>query len=376
MVTKLAILGSTGSIGTQALDIVRMYPKEFQITALTAGKNAKLLQQQINEFKPLAVAINHKSQKITNTKKVFDTQEGISQIAQMPQHDIVLNALVGTAGVLPSWHAINAGHHVALANKESLVAAGELLTELAKKKKCDIIPVDSEHSAIFQCLGGKDTSNVRRIILTCSGGPFRTTKTVDLAIKTAKEALQHPTWKMGGKISIDSATLMNKGFEIIETKWLYDYPIDKVEIIIHPQSIVHSFVEYEDKSMVCQLSYPDMKIPIQFALTYPRHRQTQTNPLNLADVQKLEFEAWNAERFPAPTIAKGAAKLGKTYPAVLNAANEEAVYLFLEGKILFPEIVSFVKKALEQHKPLNNHQIDDVIAIDKQVKQQVRSWQL
>lgn len=373
MVTKIAILGSTGSIGTQALDIVRMYPKQFQVTALTAGKNAKLLQQQINEFKPLAVALNDKTQTIKGVNKVFSSENGICEIAQMSQHDVVLNALVGTAGVLPSWFAINAGHNVALANKESLVAAGELLTTLAKKRNCKIIPVDSEHSAIFQCLKGKDITDVRRIVLTCSGGPFR--KTANLSKISVKQALQHPTWKMGGKISIDSATLMNKGFEIIETKWLYDFDVQQVEIIVHPQSIIHSFVEYKDSSMVCQLSYPDMRIPIQFALTYPNHWPTQTNHLNLAQVKQLDFEEWDQIKFPAPNIAKEALRRGQTCSAVLNAANEEAVHMFLEGKISFLSIISFVNKALRLHKSVKNPSIYDILEIDKQVKKQVSSWQ-
>ena len=374
MVTNVAILGSTGSVGTQALNVIRQLRDRFRITALTAGSNTGLLQKQIDEFKPLAAACSDAKSALHNVSIARYGQEGICEVAAMAGHDIVINALVGASGILPCWHALNAGHDVALANKESLVAAGDIITKLAKEKNARIIPVDSEHSAIYQCLQGTNAKCVRRIILTCSGGPFRRASERDLAKVTAKQALMHPTWKMGGKITVDSATLMNKGFEIIETYWLYGVSLDNIEIIVHPQSIVHSFVEFEDRSMLAQLSYPDMQIPIQYALSCPMHLGTGLRPLDLAEVARLDFEAWDQHRFPAPLLAKQAAAQGKTYPAVLNAANEEAVHLFLDEKIPFQDIITLVKKALEQHTPKDNATIQDIVQIDAQVKMQVISW--
>lgn len=352
---KIAILGSTGSIGCSALDVIRSHPDRFKVEALVAGSNTELLARQAAEFRPRLVV----------SKK--DGEAAQIEAATLPDVDIVLSAIVGAAGLKPTYAALKAGKRVALANKESLVAAGAVMTEAKREGAAELIPVDSEHSAIHQVLNG-NLKEVVQIILTASGGPFRTWSKEKLEKATKSEALKHPNWKMGEKITIDSATLMNKGLEIIEAHWLFDLPPEKITVKVHPQSIIHSLVEYVDGSVLAQMGLPDMKTPIAYALAYPDRISAPVPPLDLTKMAPLTFEEPDMERFPALSLAKTALKKGKTYPAVLNGANEIAVYAFLEEKISFLDIVKTVEKVLERHKPFEMNTLDDVLAADSEAR--------
>ena len=366
---RLSILGSTGSIGTQALEVVTSLPGEFKVVALTARKSAALLAEQALRFQTKAVAIADGSaaeelrERLTGTSiEVLTGLEGVLTVAGRDDVDLCLNALVGGVGMAPTIAALKAGMDVALSNKESLVMAGEHITELVRRKGVHLYPVDSEHSAIWQCLAGESHDQVRRLVLTGSGGPFRTWPREKLAQATKTQALRHPNWDMGPKITIDSATMMNKGLEVIEARWLFDLEPDQVDILIHPQSIIHSMVEFVDGSVKAQLGVPDMKIPIQYALTYPDHKPSNWPRLDLARIATLTFEPPDLEKFPCIPLAYEALRRGGSAPAALNMANDLAVQAFLEDRISFLEIPATLEKALAEH-PFVDH--PDLAAIEE-----------
>ena len=359
---RLAILGSTGSIGRQTLEVVRAFPHRFEVVALASGRNLTLLKGQVREFKPKLVSteVGAEGERIPKARHVH-----IEEIATHPDVDLVVVATAGKAGLAPTLAAIRAGKMVALANKEVLVMAGEIVTAEARKYGVEILPIDSEHSAIWQCLRGEDKKEIARLILTASGGPFRLKSAVQLAAVTPEDALRHPTWQMGTKVTIDSATLMNKGMEIIEAHWLFGVPYPRIEVVIHPQSIIHSMVEFADGSTKAQLSLPDMRLPIQYALTYPERWEGPFRPsVDFSVMGSLNFEAVDLQRFPCLRIAREAAEKGGTYPAVLSAADEVAVDLFLRKKINFPDIPKLVERTLERHNVVNNPSLEDIIAAD------------
>ncbi|MBS3104948.1 1-deoxy-D-xylulose-5-phosphate reductoisomerase [Candidatus Woesearchaeota archaeon] len=370
----LSVLGSTGSIGTQTLEIVKQFPDEFKIVGLTANKNSDLLLKQIKEFKPKAVAIMDisKVDDLLNfsSAKVYSGIEGLNRIAAMQEADTVVNALVGSIGIDPTYNAIKNKKNIALANKETLVAAGSVIMEEVKKNNVSMMPIDSEHSAIFQCLNGENIKEVSKITITCSGGPFKNHTMQQLENASVHDALNHPTWNMGNKITIDSATLMNKGFEVIEAHWLYGIDYEKIKIVVHPQSIVHSLVQFDDKSVIAQLGLPDMKIPIQYALTYPKRFQNFSKSLDLAEIKNLEFSEPDFEKFSCLKYAYEAGTVGGTLPAVMNAANEIAVLAFLENKIRFLDIPRLIRKMMEEHNLIKNPDLKDILEIDKKTKEE------
>ena len=337
---KITILGSTGSIGLSALDVIGKNPRRFQVVALAAGQNVKLLKNQIETFKPKIVSVSTKenalklrqSLNLNNKIKILYDKEGLNEIAAFQSADIVVSAISGAAGLMPTLAAIEAGKDIALANKETMVMAGEIVNRRAKLKKVKILPVDSEHSAIFQCLQGEKIENLKRIILTASGGPFLNFKANQLKQVKLSQALKHPRWKMGKKITIDSATLMNKGLEVIEAKWLFNLDVEKIEVLIHPQSIVHSMIELIDGSVLAQMGIPDMRIPITYALTYPERIINDLSSLNLLKTEKLEFSKPDIKKFPCLRVAYEAGLCGGTAPAVLNASNEIAVAAFFRSE--------------------------------------------
>ena len=369
---KISILGSTGSIGIQTLDVVRNNREDFYIAGLSGNQNIDLLEEQIKEFQPRAVAVMDKEKAFELSRRlgkssteVLSGIEGLIAIATMEEIDLVVTAVVGMVGLLPTIKAIQSKKNIALANKETLVTAGEIVMEEARKSQVKIIPVDSEHSAIFQCLKGYNLKEVDRIILTASGGPFRGLLREQLEEVTLEDALRHPKWNMGKKISIDSATLMNKGLEVIEAKWLFNLSLDQIEVVVHPQSIIHSMVEFIDSSILAQLGCPDMRVPIQFALTYPNRVENQLKRLNFSELRELTFEKPDMENFPCLKLAIEAMGQGGSYPTVLNAANEVLVEQFLQRKIGFMDIPNQIEIALENN-PYNKVQdIDEIIAIDQ-----------
>jgi 1-deoxy-D-xylulose-5-phosphate reductoisomerase len=357
---RLVILGSTGSIGTQALDIARRLPGRFQIVGLAANGNAELLASQANEFQVPYVSIGNEQRRAELADRltglgwkpeILVGVEGMCALAGLPEADLIVVAVAGAIGIAPTQVALEAGKDIALASKEVLVAAGEPTMALAKAKGAAILPVDSEHSAIFQCLQGAPESSIERLLLTASGGPFRTVPREALADVTPEQALKHPIWSMGGLVTINSATLMNKALEVIEAKWLFDVPIDAVEVVVHPQSIVHSMVRFADGSTIAQLGLPDMRLPIQYALVYPERVDTGLPRMELSAYANLTFEAPDEAKFPALGLARHAVRTGGTLPAVMNAANEAAVGLFLEHKIAYLEIIRRVERAMESHTP-------------------------
>lgn len=371
----VAILGSTGSIGTQTLDVIDRHSELFEVYALTAHSNIDLLVEQAKRYRPEVVAIADERHYKTLREaldwlpvKVFAEADSICQIAAMSPIDTVVTAMVGYSGLLPTVRAIEAGKKIALANKETLVVAGELVTDLALRNRVDIIPIDSEHSAIFQCLVGENENSVEKLILTASGGAFRDTPKDDLRLATAADALRHPTWKMGAKITIDSATMMNKGFEVIEARWLFDIPIDKIEVIIHPQSIVHSMVQFCDGSIKAQLGQPDMRHPIQYALTFPDRLNAQVERANLADIHQLTFEKPDYEKFRNLRLAYDALRRGGNIPCILNAANEVAVDAFLKGKIGFFAMSDIIEQTISETAFISSPTLDDYIATDREAR--------
>ena len=371
----VAILGSTGSIGTQTLDVIDRHSELFEVYALTAHSNIDLLVEQARIYRPEVVAIADERHYKTLREaldglpvKVFAGADSICQIAAMSPIDTVVTAMVGYSGLLPTVRAIEAGKKIALANKETLVVAGELVTDLALRNRVDIVPIDSEHSAIFQCLVGENENSVEKLILTASGGAFRDTPKDDLRLATAADALRHPTWKMGAKITIDSATMMNKGFEVIEARWLFDIPIDKIEVIIHPQSIVHSMVQFCDGSIKAQLGQPDMRHPIQYALTFPDRLDAQVERTNLADIHQLTFEKPDYEKFCNLRLAYDALRRGGNIPCILNAANEVAVDAFLKGKIGFFAMSDIIEQTISETAFISSPTLDDYIATDREAR--------
>ena len=355
MKKKIALLGSTGSIGTQTLDVIAAHPEHFEVESLTAYNNVELLAQQAIRFQPNAVVIGNKElysrlkEALSNHPiKVYAGSDAIAQVASLPSVDMALIAMVGFSGLIPVMKAIEAGKHIALANKETLVVAGELITKLAMQHQVALLPVDSEHSAIFQCLQGEQYHPVEKIILTASGGPFRTKTMEELARVTKEEALQHPSWNMGAKITIDSATMMNKGLEVIEARWLFNMPAERIEVLVHPQSVIHSMVQFADSSVKAQLGVPDMRMPIQYALSYPYRLNSNFPRLDFSKYASLTFEKPDTQRFPALDLAYRALKDGGNRPCVLNAANEAAVEAFLNGRIGFTDIPRWIEQAMQQ----------------------------
>lgn len=365
---NIIILGSTGSIGVSALKVIKQHPEKYRVVALSAARNIGLLLRQIKEFKPVAVSVLDESlAERLKTKlgkgpapDIFFGKNGYKQIATMEGTDTVISAMTGAAGLIPTFEAIQSGKNIALANKETMVMAGGLVMDEAKKRGVSILPVDSEHSAILQSLQGHPREDLKRIILTASGGPFRNLSLDEMRKMTAAQALNHPNWDMGPKITIDSATLMNKGLEVIEAKWLFDLPIEKIGVLVHPQSIIHSMAEYIDGSIIAQLGVPDMTIPISYALSYPHHLRNHLSPLDLLTAGDLQFQKPDMSRFRCLALALEAAKTGGTMPAVLNGSNEIAVDAFLKGQIGFLDIPALIEKTMRTH---NISSVDNIAAV-------------
>ena len=377
----IAVLGSTGSIGTQALDVIREHRDALHVEVLSAHNNADLLVKQALEFKPNVVVIgNEEKWKEVNDAlfdlgiKVYSGAEALEQVVETDGIDMVLTAMVGAAGLKPTMRAIQAGKHIALANKETLVVAGELVMAAARKRGVDIHPVDSEHSAIYQCLAGEFHNPIEKVILTASGGPFRGRDLASLEGVTKADALKHPNWDMGAKITIDSASLMNKGLEVIEAKWLFDVDPDQIDVVVHPQSIVHSCVQFTDGSIKAQLGLPDMKLPIQYALTYPRRLANAFARFNFMDYPELTFEQPDTKTFRNLALAFDALRTGGNAPAVLNAANEIAVARFLRDELTFLDLPRVVEHALERVTLLSKPSLDDLVASDAEARRVATEW--
>jgi 1-deoxy-D-xylulose-5-phosphate reductoisomerase len=372
---NVVLLGSTGSIGASTIKVAEDLPDRIRLIGLAAGNNAELLLEQTRKHEPAAISISDPAkarelQDVLGHIDVFTGEEGLIKLATMPAADIVLIAIVGTAGLKPALAAIRAGKDIAVASKEILVMAGEIVMDEARKQGVRVLAVDSEHSAIFQCLDGKSPNSVRKLWLTASGGPFRTTPKEEFASITVERALKHPSWVMGRKITIDSATLFNKGLEMIEARWLFDIEIGRVGVIVHPQSVVHSMVEFVDGSMLAQLSTPDMCLPIQYALTYPERASSERVQTNLAKLGSLTFEEPDADRFPAIDLARKAGEIGGTMPAVMNAANEIAVDAFVNGRISFPSISDAVSRTMTAHKSVSHPSLDQILRADAWARQE------
>jgi 1-deoxy-D-xylulose-5-phosphate reductoisomerase len=367
---NVVLLGSTGSIGTSTVKVAEDLPEHIRLLGLGAGNNVGLLLEQARKHRPEAIAISDPAkaqvlrEKIGSSSEVFSGPEGLMRLATLPGADIVLIAIVGTAGLLPALAAIRAGKDIAVASKEILVMAGEIVMREARDHSVRVLAVDSEHSAIFQCLDGKSPDSVRKLWLTASGGPFRTTPKEEFPSITLERALKHPSWVMGRKITIDSATLFNKGLEMIEARWLFDIEMERVSVVVHPQSVVHSMVEFVDGSMLAQLSTPDMCLPIQYALTYPERASSERVQTNLAKLGSLTFEEPDLERFPALELARRAGETGGTLPAVFNAANEVAVDAFIAGKINFPQISESVRHTMDRHQLEKHPTLEQILEAD------------
>ena len=370
---KIVILGSTGSIGTQTLDIVRNYSNDLKVQALAAGNNVDLMEKQVREFMPKKAvmwseeAANDLKQRIQDLPvAVLTGMDGLLDIVTMPDVDTVVTAIVGMIGIRPTIAAIESGKDIALANKETLVTAGHIIMPLAKEKGVKILPVDSEHSAIFQSMNGEKKEQVEKILLTASGGPFRGKKTEDLLNIQVEDALKHPNWSMGRKITIDSATLVNKGLEVIEAKWLFDVSLEQIQVVVHPQSIIHSMVQYKDGGIIAQLGTPDMKLPIQYALFYPERRDLPGKKLDFYELSQMTFEKPDMETFYGLRLAFEASQMGGSMPTVYNAANEKAVSLFLDRKIKFLQIPEFIEKAMNNHKIIANPNVDEILSAESE----------
>ena len=375
---KISLLGSTGSIGVNTLDVVERNPESFQILAMSAGSNVDLFAEQIRKFKPRVVAL-FDTQKIATLKEqvvdldveILSGEEGIFEVATISEVDVVVSGVVGKAGLLPAIEALKAGKNLALANKETLVIAGELVLKEAQKTGSTIIPIDSEHSAIFQALNGEKKERIKKIILTASGGPFRTFSLNEMENIKVKDALNHPNWEMGKKITIDSSTMMNKGLEYIEAKWLFGVETP-VEIIVHAQSIIHSMIEFVDTSIIAQLGIPDMRVPIAYALTYPDRFECNLPSLDLATMENLTFEAPDFNRFPCLQLAVDAMEMGQTMPAVLNAANEIAVQAFLDELIPYKDIAELIRMVMHNHIPAKLNELQDVLDADQWAREETK----
>lgn len=367
---KIAILGSTGSIGTQTLDIVREQG-DIQVVAMAAGSNISLLEAQMREFKPSLVSVwdeKKASELRTNTKdlgiKIVSGMEGLLEVSVIPESEILVTAIVGMLGIRPTITAIKAGKKIALANKETLVTAGHIIIPLAKEYKVPILPVDSEHSAIFQSLQGAGDNKISRILLTASGGPFRGRKADELKNIQVEDALKHPNWSMGRKITIDSSTLVNKGLEVMEAKWLFDVALDQIQVVVHPQSVIHSAVEYQDGAVIAQLGTPDMRLPIQYALYYPERRNLSGRRLDLFEIADLTFEKPDTDTFRGLALAYQAMEKGGNIPTVYNAANEKAVSLFLDRKISYPEITELIEACMENAEFIDHPDVDEILGTE------------
>lgn len=374
---RIAILGSTGSIGTQALDVIAANRDRFSVSVLSCAKNIERLEGQIAAFSPEAVVVNEEKDAVYLMKKYPDLEvsfgmNGLIEAAK-GDSDMILNSLVGMLGLVPTYHAASCGKQIAFANKETLVAGGELITNTVSENGAKLLPVDSEHSAIFQCLEGNSDRKVRRILLTASGGPFRGFSRDMLKNVTREQALAHPKWNMGAKISIDSATMMNKGLEVIEARWLFDISGDDIEIVVHPQSVVHSMVEYEDKSIIAQLGMPDMRVPIGLALAYPERLANDYKPLDFFEyANNLTFEKPNRDVFSCIDMAYDVLRTGGSAPVALNAANEVLVDAFLKGKIKFTDIQDNIKRVLDSHNCKYNLSLEDILDVDREVREKTK----
>lgn len=372
---KISLLGATGSVGLQTLDVVREHPDQFSAVALAFGENIDIALPLIQEFHPKLVAVKNKTvaeqirPALTKEIRLVYGVEGMIEAAVIPESDILVNAVLGSIGLEPTLAAIEAGKTIGLANKETLVTAGHLVMKKAKEFGVSILPVDSEHSAIFQSMQGQDSSAISRLILTASGGSFRDKKREELEGVTINDALNHPNWSMGAKITVDTATMMNKGLEVIEAHWLFGMPYEKIDIVIHRESIVHSLVEYADHSVIAQLGLPSMLVPIQYALTYPSRLELKlTKQLNLWEIGTLHFQKVDTQRYPSVSLAYHAGKAGGSMPTVLNAANEIAVQAFLSGKIAFLDIERFVETALEHHPVVQMPDLETIEAVDRETR--------
>lgn len=375
----ISLLGATGSIGVQTLDIIRKHPNSFRLTAFSAGKNEKAAENIIREFEPALVSVIEKNtaerlQAKFPSVRVLYGKEGLEAAAVIPEADTLVSAVIGSVGLEPTLKAIEAKKNIAIANKETLVTAGHIVTEAAKQAGVHLLPVDSEHSAIFQSLQGEQEKNISRLILTASGGSFRDRKRDELEKVTVEETLNHPNWSMGAKITVDSATMMNKGLEVIEAHWLFGLPYEQIDVILHRESIIHSMVEFHDRSVMAQLGSPDMRVPIQYALTWPdRLPLPDTAQLNLAEIGRLHFQEMDFDRYRMLHLAYTAGRTGGTMPAVMNAANEEAVAAFLDRKISFLQIDEMVERTMEGHTPVQSPELGAVLEADAEARAAVRS---
>lgn len=377
---NVAILGSTGSIGRSSLEVIDKLSHRFRVVGLAAGRNTQLLEEQVEKFKPKIVSVEREDEAGEFRRKFKDrsvrvtfSQEGAEEVAGFKENDIVISAITGIEGLRPTLAAVAAGKKVALANKESMVVAGPLLRDLVEKSGAQVIPVDSEHSGVFQCLAKERMEAVKKVILTASGGPFFRKSSQEMEEVTIEDALNHPRWKMGKKVTVDSATLMNKGLELIEAHWLFGIEPQKLEVLIHPQSIVHSLVEMNDGSVLAQLSPTDMRVPIQFALTYPERENSVLPSLDLKQIGCLEFFAPDVEKFPLLKIARQALDEGASFPIALNAANEVAVDAFLKSELKFLEISGVVSKTVESHRKKEVHDLESIFSVDRETRQKARN---
>ncbi len=380
VVKKIAVLGSTGSIGTQTLEIVRNNP-DLQVIALAAGSSVAKMEQQIREFKPMIAAMWSEEAAWELKERVKDIEvkivagmDGLLEIAVLPQVQVLVTAIVGMIGIRPTIAAIEAGKDIALANKETLVTAGHIIMPLAKKCGVSILPVDSEHSAIFQSMNGEPVKRVSKILLTASGGPFRGKTREQMASMQVEDALKHPNWAMGKKITIDSSTMVNKGLEVMEAKWLFDVDLDRIQVVVHPQSIIHSMVEYEDGAIIAQLGTPDMKLPIQYALFYPDRRPMEGKRVDFFALGQLTFEKPDLNTFEGLKLAYEAARTGGSMPTVYNAANEKAVALFLDRKISYLQITDLIGEAMARHKTIINPTVEEILETEKSVYDMEYPW--
>ncbi|MBN9652881.1 1-deoxy-D-xylulose-5-phosphate reductoisomerase [Halobacillus sp. GSS1] len=375
---QVSLLGATGSIGIQTLDVLRLHPDQFSLYAMGFGRNVEKALPLIREFEPAMIVVQDEETKKKLEKEVTHSQilcggEGLIEASVAEPVDVVVNAVMGSIGLPATLKAIQSKKQIAIANKETLVTAGHLVMEEAKKHEVNLLPVDSEHSAIFQALNGEQRKDINKLIITASGGSFRDQTRQELVGVTVDDALNHPNWKMGAKITIDSASMMNKGLEVIEAHWLFDVPYDQIHVILHRESVIHSMVEYVDRNVIAQLGTPDMKVPIQYALTYPERKELPiTKNLNLEEIATLNFQKMDMDRFPCLRMAFEAGRAGGSMPTVLNAANEEAVQQFLEGRISFLDIEKYIGQALENHDRIHNPDLSTIISIDKETRERVR----
>lgn len=376
---NIAVLGSTGSIGTQTLDIVRNNTDELKIKVLAAGSNVELIEKQIREFKP-EIAVLYNADKANELKikiadtgvKVLSGMDGMIEAATFDDVDTVVTSMVGMIGIKPTIAAIKAGKNIALANKETLVTAGHIIMPLIKEHKVSLLPVDSEHSAIFQSMNGENRKRISKILLTASGGPFRGKSYEELKNVTLEDALKHPNWAMGQKITVDSATLVNKGLEVMEAAWLFDVDVSMIQVVVHPQSVIHSMVEYEDTAVIAQLGCPDMRLPIQYALFYPDRRFLDAKKLDFFEMKSLTFEKPDMDTFKGLKFAMEAAEFGGSMPTVFNASNEEAVAMFLDKKIGFLDIYRIIEESMNRHTVISNPDIDTVLSVERDTREFIR----